>query len=410
MGSRHVGGMALLKRVGLLNLDLVGVCDLRADNAERVAAQAEAELGRRPRVFSSIDAAASDPAIDAFIVATEAFSHIAVVPEILKAGKHVLCEKPLALTVRSCRALTDAATQGKAILATAENYRRDPTNRLAKAALDAGLIGDPFLMSQVHLGGGREIIITPWRHDKEKGAIGLDMGVHFTDLFQYFLGPFDTVFGKGFIAEPVRYRRRDPEMNTDAYKARLAEMPESIVATGEDAVLALYTMAWGVTVQLSYIHAGPSKKRQSHRLIHGREGMLEIPQDRTGGQVVLRTDTLELSGRELLSALPGFELDPVTGAIFGHDGVEYSLPPGGADAALLAIEQHDFCHAILSLGRPEVDGHDGATAVAALLGVYESQRVGRPVTIAEVLRGEVDAYQRDTDARIGLTAGGSAAA
>ena len=69
-----------------------------------------------------------------------------------------------------------------------------------------------------------------------------------------------------------------------------------------------------------------------------------------------------------------------------------------------------FCHAILSLGRPEVDGRDGATAVAALLGVYESQRVGRPVTIAEVLRGEVDAYQRDTDARIGLTAGGSAAA
>ena len=101
------------------------------DNAERVAAQAEAEIGpQAARLQFDRDAAASDPAIDAFIVATEAFGPgIAVVPEILKAGKHVLCERPLALTVRSCRALTDAATQGKAmLLATAENCRRDPTD------------------------------------------------------------------------------------------------------------------------------------------------------------------------------------------------------------------------------------------------------------------------------------------
>ena len=408
MGSRHVGGMALLQRLGFSNFDLVGICDLRTDNAERVAAQAERELGRRPRTYESIHDAAADNSIDAFIVATEAFSHIAVVPELLRAGKHVLCEKPLALTVRSCRVLNDAAVAGKAILATAENYRRDTTNRLAKAALDAGLIGDAFLMNQINIGGGREIIITPWRHDKEKGAIGLDMGVHFTDIFQYYLGAFGSVFGTGFIAEPVRYRKSAPEMNTEAYRARLTEMPESVIATGEDSVLALFTMASGVAVQLSYIAAG-CKKRQSSRIIYGREGILDIPMDRTGGTVIRRTDSLELSGRELLKLLPEFELDPITRKIFGPDGVEYSKGSGVADACLLAIEQHDFCDSIMNNRRPEIDGHDGATAVAALLGVYESERVRRPVSIAEVMRSEVDAYQRDTDRRLGLLPGGRVA-
>ena len=401
MGSRHVGGMALLKRLGLSNLELVGVCDLRRDNAERVASQAEAELGHRPKVLASLDEAAASASIDGFIVATEAFSHVAVVPDLLRAGKHVLCEKPLALTVRSCRALTDAAQQSGAILATAENYRRDPTNRLAKAALDAGLVGDVLLMNQIHLGGGREIIITPWRHDKEKGAIGLDMGVHFTDLFQYFLGPFQSVFGRGFIAEPIRYRRSEPEMNTEAYRARFAEMPERVMATGEDAVLAHFRMASGVSVQLSYIHAG-SKKRQTSRTIVGREGFLDIPMDRTGGKVVLRTDTLELAGKDILKALPDFQLDPVTASIFGRDGVEYAMGPGGADAGLLAIEQHDFCEAIRTGTRPEVDGHDGASAVAALLGVYESDIAQRPVSIQELLASSVDAYQRESDLRLGL--------
>jgi predicted dehydrogenase len=178
-------------------------------------------------------------------------------------------------------------------------------------------------------------------------------------------------------------------------------MPETVTPTGEDSVLALFRMASGVSVQLSYVHAG-SKKRQTSRVIHGREGFLEIPMDRTGGKVVLRTDKLELSGKDILKALPGFELDPVTGAIFGQDGVEYTMGPGGADAGLLAIEQHDFCEAMRKGTRPEVDGHDGASAVAALLGVYESDRAQRPVFMQELLASEVDAYQREIDQRLGL--------
>jgi len=118
---------------------LVAVCDVRQDNAERVAGEAEKLLGYRPKIHLAIDDAVADPEIAAFDVVTEAFSHLAVVLPALRAGKHVLCEKPLALTVRSCQALIEAAKAGGAVLATAENYRRDPTNRLAKAVIDSGV-------------------------------------------------------------------------------------------------------------------------------------------------------------------------------------------------------------------------------------------------------------------------------
>ena len=139
-------------------------------------------------------------------------SHVPVVVPALEARKPVLCEKPLGLTVRACQAMIDAAARTGTMLATAENYRRDPPNRLAKAVIDAGLLGHLHLMSQFSVGGDDRIIITPWRHMKDRGAIGMDMGVHYTDIIQYYLGEFDSVQGHGFIAEPVRrppHRARD---------------------------------------------------------------------------------------------------------------------------------------------------------------------------------------------------------
>jgi predicted dehydrogenase len=101
MGSRHVQGFAALARTGMSNVELVAVCDVREDNALRVAGEAEAALGVRPRIHRSIADAIADPSIVAFDVVTEAFSHLSVVLPALEAGRHVLCEKPHEQTVRS---------------------------------------------------------------------------------------------------------------------------------------------------------------------------------------------------------------------------------------------------------------------------------------------------------------------
>ena len=405
MGSRHVQGFARLLRSGMSNVRLAAVCDVRADNAERVAGEAEALLGYRPKIHLKIEDAIADLEVQAFDVVTEAFSHLSVVLPALAAGKHVLCEKPLALTVRSCRALIDAAHASGAVLATAENYRRDPTNRLAKAVIDSGLLGTIHLMVQTMVGGNDRIIITPWRHFKDKGAIGLDMGAHLTDIVQYYFGDFAAVFGKGFIAEPIRRRQENPEMQTEAYMKRFLEIPAEITATGEDSFVATYTMASGLPVQMSYVASGPGKG-WNQRTVHGRNGSLEIFNDRTGKAPILHTTEGDLTGQALADRI-GFKLDALTEKLYG--GVSYEMSWAETDSGLLAIEIHDFAQAIAEGRPPEVDGMGGLTAVASVLAAYESGIAGRAVTMGEVMSSRISTYQDEIDADLGLLSKSNAA-
>jgi predicted dehydrogenase len=190
-------------------------------------------------------------------------------------------------------------------------------------------------------------------------------------------------------------------MDNAAYRDRHAEMPESIIPTGEDSVVANFRMQSGVLVQLAYVPSGPGE-RWWQRSLHGRLGSISMPRDRTGGAAVLNRSGGVLRGREILRELPGFHLDDLTAAIFGDNGVDYDIPFNDADAGHIAIELHDFARAALSGGKPEIDGWGGLTAVAAVLAAYESGLAGRTVTMAEVLDGSVHAYQDDIDRAQGL--------
>jgi predicted dehydrogenase len=400
MGSRHVSGYAALQRIGLSNVDLVAVCDIKLENAESVARQAEELLGKKPTVYQSIDDAIKDPAIHAFDIVTEAFSHLEVALPALRAGKHVLCEKPMALTVRSCQAMIEAARSTNSVLAVAENYRRDPPNRLVKALIEAGLLGHLHLLNQSFIGGDDHIIITPWRHQKHRGSIALDICCHYTDIVQYHLGEIESVYGESFIAEPVRRRRETPEMDLPSYWARLKQMPEKIVPDCEDSAIGFFQLASGAKSTLSYIPSGPGK-REFQRSFHGRAGHLTMEKDRTGGIVEFTGEKGAIRTDELQRLIPSFELDEVTSRLF--DGkVSYTLPFAQSDAALMAIEIYDFADAILTNRKPEVDGEQGMKAVAAVLGIFESSAIKRPVTMEEILTSKVSAYQDSIDEELGL--------
>ncbi len=400
MGGRHIAGIAALERCGLSNVELVAVCDIREDNAQRAAEEAEQLLGRRPAIHTAVESALADGDIAAFDVVTEAWTHLAVALPLLEAGRHVICEKPLALTIRSGRVLIEAAQRNGVILAVAENYRRDPPNRLAKAAIDGGLIGHVHLLTQYSVGGDDRIIITPWRHMKDKGSISLDMGCHYTDVVMFYLGEIESVSGVGFIAEPIRRRRDVPEKDLPAYWARLREIPEHVEPTGEDSLIATFKMKSGALSQITYLPSGPGH-RWFQRSVHGRGGSIDAPRDRSGGEVVLRRASGSLAGAELLRELPDFRLDEITHRLFGGK-VSYAQPFNDSDAALIAIELHDFAAATMNGGRPEVDGELGLTAVAAVLAAFESDILERTVTMDEVLTGKISAYQDSIDADLGL--------
>ena len=406
MGHRHLMAYRTLEDTGMANVELMAVCDVRAENAEFARREVERLFGRTPLVFTDLDQVLARDDILAVDVVTDGSTHHSVAIPALLAGKHALVEKPMAITIRACQAMIDAAEKGRSVLATAENYRRDPPNRLAQAIIDAGLLGDPFLMLQTSTGGSDEMAITPWRHLKEKGAIGLDMGVHYGDIIQYYLGQYEQIFGGGFIVEPVRKKPDHADHPLESYRERVKTYPETVKATGEDSVVALYRMQSGVLAQLTLVDGRGG--RGWERSVHGRLGALYAPGERSGKPVVLRLEDKELKGKEILSLLPDFHLDEITARLFGEDGVEYDLPqdaphPGYAiDARHLAIEYYDFGRAILTGSQPEVDGLGGMKAVAAIVGAYESAHAGRSLTMEEVLSGEVQGYQEEIDTALGL--------
>src|SRR5690349_3587062 len=103
MGRRHLNGMAALYQSSQCNLELVAVCDTREDNASWLADEAERLLGARPKVYTEIGRMAREiDDLRAVDVTTDVVSHHAVLQSCFQAGLNVLCEKPLALTLRGC--------------------------------------------------------------------------------------------------------------------------------------------------------------------------------------------------------------------------------------------------------------------------------------------------------------------
>jgi predicted dehydrogenase len=399
MGHRHLRAYGALHRVGADGFTLAAVCDPRTDAAEHAADLVEELLGYRPAVFSSSADLVASGAVQALDVVTEPSIHHLIAVPALAAGIHVISEKPLGVTVRACRAMVDAAASSGAILATAENYRRDGPNRLARAVIESGMLGDLHLMIECNIGGDDNVLISPWRHVRESGSIALDMGVHYTDIFSYFLGPLERVSGMSFIAEPLRVLAPGMTLGEGIDESS----PGVMRATGDDSLVAMYETTGGVLIQLTYLPSGPGR-RWIQRSVHGHDGSMSVPFDRTGGPVTVELGSRKLSGAELRAELGGFELEGVAAALFGPQGTEYDLPFADVDAATIAIELDDFIRAVDQRQAPEVDGMDGLLAVAGVWAIAEARNAGGFVQIADVADGTISAAQDPIDVATGLLA------
>ena len=397
MGRRHIRAYRALRDVGADRFEIKAVCDTRPEAAAAGADLVEELQGQRPTVFSDFPALLSSGVVAAVDVVTDPSTHHNVVVPALEAGVHVTCEKPLGITVRACREIVDAAAGSNAVLSTAENYRRDGPNRLAKAVIDAGLLGELHLMVQISVGGSDRVIISPWRHLRDSGSISLDMGVHYTDIIAYYLGEFGCVFGSSFIAEPVRRVEAGASLPPGIGEVS----PGAFTVTGDDSLVATYEMASGVPVQLSFVPSGPGH-HFSQRTVHGRKGSMSVPPDRTGRPVTVELGERSLSGAALRSELGGFELHGVGADFFGPDGTEYDKPFSEVDAATIAIGLDDFARAVIDGGVPEVDGDGGLIAVAAVWAVAESKWRGEAVDVAAVASGDVSDAQEPVDKALGL--------
>lgn len=410
MGRRHLAGLAELSRTPHMNITLEAVCDPNVQNAEDLADEAHELLGARPAVFGNAEQMVREvDGLEAADCATDTGSHHRAATQLLELGLNVQCEKPLALTIRGCNQILEAARRSERILSVAENFRRDPMNRLVRALLDEGAIGERQFMSEVDIAGRDSILITPWRHMKLTGAISLDAGVHNADILQYYFGPARSAFGQVRLYEKTRHRH-NTEGPGGFYAKWAANMPESIQATGEDAIFGQVTFDNGALGQWVNHHGGHGEIVRQRR-VFGTRGSITAPGDRNGKPVRLHLDDgTEVADQRILEYAPSYRLEPVAASLFGGERIwQYRFDFASTDRKLLALEYHELARCVRSGEQPEVTAEVARRDVALVYALFESDRLGRPVTIKEVESSEVDTYQREIDEHLGLLSNGTAA-
>lgn len=169
--------------------EIYGLYDLNLARAKELAEQYGA------RAYGSVEELLADPEIEAVSVCVANHAHAEIAIAALKAGKHVLCEKPMAVTLEECEAMVKAAEETGKYLMIGQNQRLAKAHSKAKELIEQGAIGKVLTFRTVFGHGGPETwSVDPgkntWFFDKTKAAMGAmaDLGIHKTDMIQYILG------------------------------------------------------------------------------------------------------------------------------------------------------------------------------------------------------------------------------
>ena len=409
MGMRHAHGYIELRK-HFDSFTLTAVCDRHEEAANGVASAVEDATGHRPQVFTDYEAMLAS-GVDAVDIVTDTRMHHVFALQAFDAGVHILTEKPMALTMKACRLMRDAAEENGMVLSIGEQYRRDPMNRLAKALLNAGAIGEPSFAMKVSLGGGSALMHdTGWRALKSRaGSIIIEQGVHEADLLIYFLGDIESLSAHTGLFAPVRVREGMSGQIAQFYSHRVEDAfanQEVVEIDQEDTAVSTLRFASGVIGQLTITNASIGYGAGINT-IHGSAGTMQMPPTRTGipPSIYLETQSEPLSEQQMLDLVPDWEVDDVTAKFFGGKSRMGSYDVGfeSIDRILVAIEMQELAAAIQSGNRNvEVDAEVGMKALAVSYGILESGNSGQPVSLADIMDGTVAEYQSEIDREVGI--------
>nr|WP_223115825.1 Gfo/Idh/MocA family oxidoreductase [Paracoccus amoyensis] len=301
------------------------VVSVLSSNAERGRAYAT-EHGIAD-AYADLDRMLADPALDAVYISTTNEKHFPQAMAAIRAGKHVLCEKPLAMNVADAVAMVHAAREAGLVFATNHHLRNAGSHQVIRDLVRAGRIGQVQSLRVFHA-----IYLRPqlqgWRIDNPMagGGVVADIAVHDADTVRFHLdeSPVDVVamtaatgLGKGV----------------------------------EDNAMSIWRMPSGVQVfchvSFTHPHAGSGLE------IHGSDGSIiarNVMTQRPTGQVELRTK----DGVEVV------EFDPRN--LYAH-GVGM------------------FREAVAGRGRPAADGEDGIRSLAVANAILAAGQTGQRMTV-----------------------------
>ena len=274
------------------------------------------------------DAMLADARVEAIVNTTPNNSHLDTTRAAARAGKHVFLDKPIANTVAEGAALTAACREAGVVLALGYQRRRESQFRWVRDRIDAGefgrLVNAEANISRDRLG---QIDLTSWRYTAAgmPGGVLLQIGIHYTDVLEYLLGPVVAVTGR--LAQLVL-----PGDNPDV---------ASVVLEHESGALS--------TLNASYASAS--------------EYYL-----------------LNVYGKE---ATAYYDLHQ--GLRYLKRGEQTSTPVACDRADAIVSELEEFADAVRGRGAPEMDGEKGTRSLAVVLAGIRSAQEGRRVEVREMM-------------------------
>ena len=182
VGAHHIDAV---RRLGFV--DVVAVAASSDASARRKADALEV-----PKAYGSFEALVADPDVHVVHNTTPNYLHVPVILAALARGKHVISDKPLAMTAADARQLLDAANKAGVVHAVTFNYRGNPLVQQAREMIAAGELGPVHFIHGAYLQDWLlESTDFSWRLEPEKGgassAVG-DIGSHWCDLVQHVTG------------------------------------------------------------------------------------------------------------------------------------------------------------------------------------------------------------------------------
>jgi len=228
------------------------------------------------RAYSSVEEIAADPEITAVHICTPNYVHFSQSAMLLRAGKHVMCEKPLAMDSRESAQLVALAKETNRVDGVAHNLRYYPLCIQAKALVDSGAIGKVRL---VH-GGFLQDWLTyatdwNWRLESKLGgelrAVS-DIGTHWLDLIQWITGEkVEELCADLATVVPVRHK---PRGHVESFSSAKNVATDEIPIETDDYASVLVHLEHGIHGVFTVSQVSPGRKCALNFEINGSEGSL----------------------------------------------------------------------------------------------------------------------------------------
>lgn len=339
VGVISCSGMATGHMKGVINnprAKLVAVCDIDFEKAKKVAAERGVE-----KVYADYRELLEQPEIDAVIIVTPDQLHREMAVAALEAGKHVLCEKPLALTREDCKAIADAVKKSDKKFMVGQICRFTPGFVAAKNFIDAGEIGE-LMFVESEYAHDYENILKPgvWRYDPlRNGVVG--GGCHAVDLLRWIVGD-DPVEIKAYSTKKIF-----KDLPYDDTHIAIMQFPNNVIGK--------------VFVSIS------CKRNYTMRSVfYGTKGTIIC--DNTSGEISVFRDTF-----------PGLSEG---GKIFEKNAlnctvpVQYKVNIANHNAV---AEFEEFCRIVLDDLPVKTTVYEGAKTIAACHAIVEAAETGKTV-------------------------------